>query len=85
MLLCMRTTVDISDDLMRELKRVAADTQRSLKDLIEDAIRASLAVRQAPQGTSTGQQVLTFKGKGIQPGVNLDSMRDLLDIMDGGS
>ena len=85
MLLCMRTTVDISDDLMRDLKRVAADTRRSLKELIEDAIRASLAARHAPRGTQPGHQVLTFKGKGIQPGVTLDSMRDLLDIMDSGS
>ena len=85
MLLCMRTTVDISDDLMRDLKRMAADTRRSMKELIEDAIRASLVVRHAQQRSPAGQQVLTFKGKGIQPGVNLDSMRDLLDIMDGGS
>lgn len=85
MLLGVRTTVDINDDLMTELKRVAADTRRSLKDLIEDAIRASLARDRAPRGGATGQRVLTFKGRGVQPGVNLNSMRDLLDLMDGPS
>jgi len=85
MLLCVRTTVDISDDLMTELKRVAADTRRSLKDLIEDAIRASLARSRAPRGGSIEQRVLTFRGRGVQRGVNLDSMRDLLDLMDGPS
>ena len=82
MLLCMRTTVDISNDLMTELKRVAADTRRSLKDLIEDAIRAYLAQRKAARSGSTGQRVITFRGKGMQRGANLDSMRELLNIMD---
>ena len=85
MFLCMRTTVDISDDLMTELKRVAADTRRSLRDLIEDAIRASLAQGKAPRSGSTGQRVITFKGRGVQRGVNLDSTRELLDIMDSRS
>ena len=85
MLLCMRTTVDISNDLMIELKRVAADTRRSLKDLIEDAIRSSLAQRRTPRAGANGPRVLTFKGRGVQPGVNLDSTRDLLDLMDGRS
>ena len=85
MLLCMRTTVDISNDLMIELKRVAADTRRSLKDLIEDAIRASLAQGKTPRTGSTGQRVITFRGKGMQRGANLDSMRELLDIMESQS
>ena len=83
MLLCMRTTVDISDDLMVELKRAAAETRRSLKDLIEDAIRSSLAQRRTPRSGANGPRVLTFKGRGVQTGVNLDSTRDLLDLMDG--
>ena len=68
---------------MTELKRVAADTRRSLKDLIEDTIRASLARGRAPTGGYLEQRVLTFKGRGVQPGVNLDSRRDLLELMDG--
>jgi hypothetical protein len=27
----------------------------------------------------------TFKGNGVQRGVNIDGMRELLDIMDGSS
>jgi hypothetical protein len=81
--LCVRTTVDLSDDLFIELKRVAAESRRTLKELIEDAIRCSLA-RGTPTGrTKESQRIITFRGRGVQPGVNLDSMRELLDIMEG--
>ena len=81
----MRTTVDINDDLLTELKRLAADTRRTLKELIEDAIRASLAPGKATRSGSSAEHVITFKGRGVQRGLNLDSMRELLDIMDGSS
>jgi hypothetical protein len=83
MLSCMRTTVDLNDDLLIELKQVAARTRRPLKALIEDAIRASLVRSMEPRGQKESQRVITFRGKGVQAGVNLDSMRELLDIMEG--
>lgn len=85
MLLCMRTTVDISDDLMIELKRVAAELRRPLRELIEDAIRSSLAKNKEPRRQKESQRVITFRGRGVRPGVHLDSMRELLDIMEGSS
>jgi metal-responsive CopG/Arc/MetJ family transcriptional regulator len=81
----MRTTVDITDDLLIELKRVAAERRRPLKELIEDAIRSSLAQGKEPQQRKESQRVVTFRGRGVQHGVNLDSMRELLDIMEGSS
>ena len=85
MFLCVRTTVDISDDLLIELKRVAAERRRPLRELIEDAIRASLAKQDEPQQQAESLRVVTFRGRGVQRGVNLDSMRELLDIMEGPS
>jgi hypothetical protein len=78
----MRTTIDVQDDLLIELKRVAAETNRSLKDLVEDAIRASLALRRSPVTTVEKHPLITFRGKGVQRGVNLNSMSELLDIME---
>jgi len=85
MLLCMRTTIDISDDLLVELKQIAAETKRTLKDLVDDAIRAALAARRNKERKSSPASVLTFRGRGVQRGVNLDNMRELLDIMEGSS
>lgn len=68
---------------MVELKRIAAERHRPLKVLIEDAIRSSLAKRNEPDRQKESTRVLTFRGRGVQRGVNLDSMRELLDIMEG--
>ncbi len=83
MLLCMRTTIDIQDDLLVELKRLAAESNRTLKDLVEDAIRAALALRRSEVTGATRQALITFRGKGVQRGVNLDSTSELLDLMEG--
>jgi hypothetical protein len=84
MFLCMRTTIDVQDDLLVELKRVAAEINRTLKELIEDAIRAALALRRAEVTTAGGSPpIVTFRGKGVQRGVNLNSTSELLDVMDG--
>jgi hypothetical protein len=85
MLLCVRTTVDIQDDLLIELKRVAAERRRPLKELIEDAIRASLQQGKAARRRKERPSVITFRGRGVKSGVNLDSMQELLDVMDGTS
>ena len=83
MFLCMRTTIDIQDDLLVELKRLAAESNRTLKDLVEDAIRAALALRRLEVTGAACQALITFRGKGVQRGVNLDSTSELLDLMDG--
>jgi len=79
----MRTTIDVDDDLLLELKRVAAEQRQSLKALIEDAIRSSLSRRNSSKRGTDQQAVLTFRGNGVRPGVNLDSTSELLDVMDG--
>lgn len=83
MVLCVRTTIDIQDDLLIELKRVAVESNRTLKDLVEDAIRSALALRRSMVGGPESRPIVTFRGRGVQRGVNLDSMNELLDVMDG--
>lgn len=39
MLLCIRTTVEINDELLRQVKRIASDEQLTLKQVIERALR----------------------------------------------
>jgi metal-responsive CopG/Arc/MetJ family transcriptional regulator len=79
----MRTTIDVQDDLLIELKRVAAESNRTLKELVEDAIRAALALRRPDATTTESRSIVTFRGKGVQRGANLNSMSELLDVMDG--
>jgi len=79
----MRTTIDIDDDVLRELKKLAASTNRTLRAVIEDAVRAELTRRDRHPTDVEVPEVITFAGKGTRPGVNLNSSADLLDLMEG--
>jgi hypothetical protein len=82
MLLCMRTSFDLDDQLYREMKRLAAESGRSLKEILEDSLRQSLARRKkTPDRRSI--TLPTFRGDGLQPGVDLDDGASLLDRMEG--
>jgi hypothetical protein len=72
----MRTNVYINDDLLIELKRVAAERRQSLKELIEDAIRSSLANRKKPRNKKEIQHLVTFCGRGVQRGVKPTTMEE---------
>ncbi len=78
----MRTTVRLDDDLLRQAKALAARTGRTLTALIEDGLRETLA-RHSRRQERPRVALPTFKGKGLQPGVDLDDTAGLLDIMDG--
>jgi metal-responsive CopG/Arc/MetJ family transcriptional regulator len=77
----MRTTIRLDDHLLKEAEEVAAATNRTLSELVEDALRETLARRQA--GRNRSRVVLTtFKGSGLRPGVDLDCSDSLHDLMD---
>ena len=81
MFLCMRTTVDIADELMRRAKKRAADEGVPLRAVLEAALRSYLQGRRG----SRGRYRLRWrpeKGR-LRPGVNLDDRDALLDRMDG--
>ena len=78
----MRTTVRLDDQLLSQAKQAAARTGRTLTQVIEDALRESLA-RRAELDRPTGRVTLpTFDGSGPLAGVDLDSTAELLDLMD---
>ena len=83
MLRCMRTTVRLDDDLLRQAKALAARTGRTLSAVIEDGLREALA-RHRRRQERPPVALPTFKGKGLRPGVDLDDTAGLLDILDGG-
>ena len=83
MLICMRTTVDLNDDILTELKRIAAETRKPLKKVMEDALRSELERRKTSSTRNNTPKVVTYHGNGLRPGINLDSTGELLDYMDG--
>jgi hypothetical protein len=80
MLRCMRTTIRLDEALLKEAKALAARTGGTLTQLIEDSLREALARRGTPERVRV--ELPVFRGR-VRPGVNLDSMSDLLDTMEG--
>ena len=80
MLLCMRTTVHVNDELLRQAKRRAADEGATLKAVFEEALRAYLATPVSRTGYVFRWR--TEKGR-LMPGVDLDDRDTLFDIMEG--
>jgi predicted transcriptional regulator len=77
----MRTTIRLDENLLRQLKKMALEQKRTLNSLLEEAAREKLARRRRP---SAGQAVRlqTFRGQGLQPGVDLDDSASLVDLLE---
>jgi len=63
----MKTTVDISDSLHDEARKIAAGEKSSIKALIEEGLRKVIEERRHQQHFKL--QKATFKGKGLQAGL----------------
>jgi hypothetical protein len=77
----MRTTIRLNDKLLRQAKRQAAGSGRTMTAIIEDALREALARRRRPP-RGPRIRLTTAKGKGTLPGVDLDDGASLLDRME---
>lgn len=83
MLLCMRTTIDINDALLIATKSRAARDQKTLKALVEQALREFLSG--PPRSPSDAPLIPVFRGLGVQPGVDLTDNAALEDLMNAES
>lgn len=74
-----RTTIDISDELLRQAKKKAADEGVPLRQVVESALRVYLG----KQPMESGYQLRwrTERGR-LLPGIRLDDRDALFDVMD---
>ncbi len=79
----MRTTLAISDALLRRAREESVKRNCSLSEVVEDALRASLTARPKSGRLARTRPMKTFCGTGLQPGVDLDASSALLDLMEG--
>jgi Arc/MetJ family transcription regulator len=77
----MRTTIRIDEDLMKRVKLLAQESGKSVTDIVEDALRDTLA-RQEKNLQHHRVRLVTFHGSGLQPGIDLDDSDGLLDRLD---
>ena len=75
----MKTTIEISDAVLEEAKRVAAKEGVSLRDLVEEGLRRALSERD--QQRPFELRDASVGGRGLQPGItpgSWDQLRDLI-------
>jgi hypothetical protein len=78
----MRTTISIEDSLLQKAKKISYERRCSLRTVIEDALRAAFAKERKPSRSGPPRPLKTFKGTGVQPGIDLSSSAALLDAME---
>jgi hypothetical protein len=76
----LRTTIRIDEALYRRVKSRAAETGRTVSEVIEDAVRASLRPRS--QRSSELPPLPVVGGSGVLPGVDLADNEALRVRMD---
>jgi Bacterial antitoxin of type II TA system, VapB len=83
MYFCMRTTLNLDDDLLRDAKRLAAERGTTLTALMEDALRIVVRRVEKPKSRRRVRLPTTgVPGDSFMPGVDLTSnaaMRAFLD------
>jgi hypothetical protein len=80
MLRHMRTTLNIQDDLMRRVKRRASETGVTITEVVEEALRATVA-GQAPRGDRYRLAWKPVPGRTL-PGVDLADRDALYESME---
>lgn len=82
MLLCMRTTIKLDDDVFRAYKQRAAARGTTFAQEVEDALRADLQARRTVVDEQEPFEVLVFEGDGSRALVDIDDNRALQQLMD---
>ncbi|MDF0653174.1 MAG: DUF2191 domain-containing protein [Nitrospira sp. LK265] len=77
----MRTTINLPDDLLIQLKKLATETHSTVTALIEETLREGLTRRRHRRRASRST-LPTYGKQGPLPGVDLDDTASLLDVME---
>jgi len=78
----MRTTLTIHDPILKRAKEVSLQRHVSLGELVEEGLRVTLGAR-PKTGRGAIRPLKTYRGDGIQPGVDLTNSSALLEAMEG--
>jgi hypothetical protein len=79
-----RTTIRLDDQLLAEVKALAARNGTTFTSVVHDALRERLA-RDRQARPRKRVRLPVFTGRGLQEGVDLDDSAALLELMEGGS
>jgi hypothetical protein len=75
----MKTTIEISDGLMEEARRVARREGTTVRSLVEEGLRVTIAKRR--KTTPFRLRDASIKGEGLQPGVAQGSWERIRELI----
>lgn len=75
----MRTTLTLEPDVAQKLKRRMAERKLTMKEAVNQALRAGLAVEQRKPKTQIKMLSHSF---GFSPGIDLNKMNQLADDLE---
>lgn len=81
MLLCVRTTITLDDEVFRAYKQRAAARGTTFAQEVEDALRADLLHRD-DSAAEEPFETLVFDGDGSRSLIDINDNRALLELMD---
>jgi hypothetical protein len=77
----MRTTITLEDDVAQKTREAAAKLGRSLKQIVNEALRTWLELQKRP---AEGKPFRTQpRPMGVKPGLSLDNVQELLSAAEG--
>jgi hypothetical protein len=77
----MKTTIQVDDQLLSEVEKLADQRGQTMTAVIEEALRRMLAEQQQA-AAQLPVELITVTGNGLQLGVNLDDSAGLLELME---
>ena len=75
----MKTTIEISDALLRRAKQLAARRNTTLRAVLESALRDALE-REVPATKARPIQTHTFRGRGLKAGLSWEDWSTIRDL-----
>jgi hypothetical protein len=78
----VRTTFNIEDGLLEEVKNLARQRKNTLGTVLNEALRLGLLRSSESPNAKSSAPLKTFRGDGLQAGVDLHNSSELLDRME---
>jgi Arc/MetJ family transcription regulator len=75
----MKTTVEISDSLLAEARRLAAQERTTIRALIEQALRRM--VQERTTRSAFHLRTVSFRGAGLQAGIREGSWEQVRELI----
>jgi predicted transcriptional regulator len=75
----MKTTIDISDSLLKQVRKLAAARRTTLRAVVESALRDAL-VKENRSSKKKTLRLHVFRGDGLQAGLSWDDWSRIRDL-----